>query len=234
MLILGVDVETNSLDKTKAEIIEIGCVLFDTDSKKPVNMFSRILPINNWEDSAEQIHKIDKKLSENSSNINFDIFDAIDGNLAKYIVCHNKEYDYDIVTNKYKKFNTKPWLCTYRDFNHSEKIKNVSSFKLNHLSSDYGISNFGFHRALNDALCSCHIASFYDLDKIHLISMEPKIKIITKGKWNKDNIDAAKSMGFKYHDDKYWYKICLSSEAEELIKSLYSKLNLKDWNIDVE
>jgi len=228
MIILGVDVETTGLEKDD-QIVEMGAVLYDTESKVVLSSFGKIYKTTKWGAEAAECHKIDRNLSLMMPDIDengIDPWDAVSADLAKYIVAHNATCDYQFITNRWPSFKQKPWLCTQRDFIHTNVLKKVSSYRLGHLAVDYGIIVLDWHRALTDAIICAQIAGYHDLDEAYERKMTPKFHLFANGgriKEQKELLWQAPSVvdgiGGKYMWDpsiKSWHKCGLISEYIEL------------------
>jgi DNA polymerase III epsilon subunit-like protein len=63
MLVLGLDIETTGLDFEKDEIVEIGAVLWDTQTSKPISVVSLLISDNEMliTEDSQKIHGISKQ-----------------------------------------------------------------------------------------------------------------------------------------------------------------------------
>lgn len=219
MIILGVDVETSTNDESR-QVLEIGLVLFDTLKRQSINILGRILPVGNWCEETAKIHKIDKNLADSASKLDADPYDVVDANKAEYIIAHNATFDKPLIVGLWPRFGNKRWICTQRDLNHESKISRITSHRLGHLSTDYGIPVVRLHRAVDDAELACHIASFHDLNHSYEEKLKPHYNIFVSGKFNREYGDRIKRLKFRWNpDEKTWYKerVCQSDLKDYLI-----------------
>lgn len=189
MIILAVDVETTSLDSETGEIVEMGCCLFDTTSQRVIAVFGKVYKVNEWGVEAAECHQIPHEISEMMPLIGsdpIDPWDAVSGDLAKFVVAHNAPHDHGFVTKIWPSFLKRPWLCTQRDLHHKDFIPNVSSRRLGHLCMDYHIRMGSWHQAVADAEACARIAAIHDLDEAYRRKLEPKFMFVTYGDWIDD------------------------------------------------
>lgn len=104
MLLLGVDLETTGLDPQSEHIIEVGAVLWDTDSNKPIKMISEFVKIDNEVDISNQITEITRITKQDCQKFGMDIEDIFDGlefcaNLAEYKVAYNADFEESFLKN---------------------------------------------------------------------------------------------------------------------------------------
>lgn len=189
MIILAVDVETTSLDSQTGEIVEMGCVLFDIESQRVISVFGKVYKVEKWGEEAALCHKIPLEISNFMPLIGTDLidpWDAVSGDLAKYVVAHNAEHDHGFVTKVWPKFLSRPWLCSQKDLIHKDIVPGVSSKKLGHLCMDYQIRMGSWHQAVADAEACARISALHDLDKAYERKLEPKYRFVAYGDWIED------------------------------------------------
>lgn len=246
MLIVGVDVETTSLDSETGEIVEVGCVLYDTVSERVIAVFGKVYKVNEWGVEAAECHQIPKEISEAMPIIQtdgIDPWDAVSGDLAKYVVAHNAGHDHSFVTKVWPSFLKKPWLCTQRDLKHTDILKKVTSKRLAHLCVDYHISMGSWHQAVADAEACARLAGKHDLDAVYAWKELPKFRFITYGPYIEDFKDVmaeAPSVlldGRKYYWNtegapKAWSKEDLTIEEVELDAKYLKEVTKGKWKFE--
>mgnify|MGYP001553866302 CR=1 FL=1 len=243
MLIVGVDVETTSLDSETGEIVEMGCVLYDTKSERVVSVFGKVYKVNEWGVEAAECHQIPEEISDMMPMINTDGIDpwnAISGDLAKYVVAHNAGHDHAFVTKIWPSFLNKPWICTQRDLNHSDILSKVSSKRLAHLCVDYHISMGSWHQAVADAEACARLAGRHDLDKAYEWKMKPKFRLITYGHYIEGVPHEAPSVladgrRYRWNTDeapRAWSKEDLTLEQVEMDAKYLKEVTNNKWKFE--
>lgn len=153
MIIAAIDVETTGIHET-AEIIEIGVVLYDSDSKSKISEASVLFRPDVWDEKAEksrETHHITKGiLIKYGKDIkDYDIMNLM-GVRPEYIISHNAEFEKKMLSKHWPFLNEILWICTMRDLDHSLFTK-YKSWALQHLATDYKVNIIEEHRALDDA-----------------------------------------------------------------------------------
>lgn len=165
MLILGVDFESNGLDVEKAQITEIGAVLFDTDKGSPIDLLSCFLYDESYPPQSQDIIDLtgitDDMLKQEGIFPReglTKLFKLMAQ--ADYCVAHNKKFDFNILKNFDLKYGFGPaisgdnWLCSLTEL---EWPKSITCRKLAHIAFElYPDLLFKdgklipLHRAMND------------------------------------------------------------------------------------
>jgi len=247
MIIIGVDVETTGLEGDEHQIVEMGVVLYCTDTERVLSSFGKIYKVDEWGEEAAKCHQIPRETSNLMPHIDEDVsdpWDVISGDLAKYIIAHNAPHDYPKVTKRWPKFTRRPWLCSQRDLAHSDLLtRRVSSYRLGHLAVDYGIILMDWHQAVADAKLCAMIASKHDLDSAYKHKLEPKYKLICNGSFInnikeslRESPSVIKSGGYYRWDGdtKSWYKEGLTSADVEKDAAYIKKITNGRWKFDLE
>ena len=246
MIIVAVDVETTSLDAEDGEIVEMGAVLFDTETCRVISVFGKVYKVNKWGEEAAECHQIPQEMSNMMPLIeddDIDPWDAISGDLAEFVVAHNAGHDHAFVTKIWPKFLNKPWLCTQRDLNHTDIINSVTSKRLAHLCVDYHISMGSWHQAVADAEACARIAAKHDLNEAYKRKLEPKYRFIAYGGFIENFSDLAKQApsalkdgrGYRWNDDnapKAWSKENLTLDEVELDAKYLKEITKGKWKFE--
>lgn len=235
MLVLGYDVETTGLDTSKDRIVEVGAVVWDTDKKLPIKIYSsfvsgvEILPEHS---TALEINRIDPewlKYGKPLGSIFGDLAEECAIHGIEYIVAHNGEnYDKPITMAEAErggfKFPELTWLDTRMDLPFEVEPKSRS---LNHLALDQGFINHFAHRAVFDVLTMLKVMSAYDFSKIVEMSKVPWV--IVRAMVDYDNREKAKEARFSWEmigTDKYpkcWVKKIRENQLEAEVKRAEEK-----------
>ena len=209
MLLLGVDLETTGLDTQNDDIIEVGAVVWDTERKAPVKMYSNLvktnIPLKNEIVELTGIHEAD------ISNWGVSLEEAISSffeisKKCQYIVAHNgKEFDKKFFDRAFKSFPQYQvnlnWIDTMTDLPYPSSIK---TRKLTHLASDHNFLNPFSHRSLFDVLTMMKVFSNYPIDQVLEFANSPLVKVIAHVSF--DEKDKAKALGFRWDSNrKIWY-----------------------------
>ena len=225
MLLLGIDTETSGLDAKKDRIIEYGVVLFDWDTKTPVQMISELIdPMMDLGGSEfplpEEIVKLtgitDAMLGSYGA-YEKDVLRKINemASFAEYRVGHNcNVFDALFVTEAYKRTEllepALPWLDTTIDCKYPESIKTRN---LKHLAAEHNFLPGFSHRAVFDVLTMFRVMSAYDLDAIIARSKEPTLFVQAIVSFEEK--DLAKERGYHWcAPKKVWWRSWKSSDFE--------------------
>jgi DNA polymerase III subunit epsilon len=226
-ILLGIDVETSGLDPENDWIIEIGAVLYDWDTKMPMQILSELVD--------PTMEDRDWTLPEEITEITGITFDALLKygafekdvliklesmiQLADYYVAHNgNAFDRHFMEAAYGRHSMgmpgKPWLDTMQDIKFDASIKTRN---LHHLGADHMILNPFRHRAVFDVLTMFKVMEHYDLEAIIARSQEPTLFVQALVSF--DEKELAKDRGYRWcAPKKIWWKSAKQSdhEAEKL------------------
>ncbi|MDU0111773.1 3'-5' exonuclease [Psychrosphaera aquimarina] len=209
MYVLGLDLETTGLSFEQDEIIEIGAVVWDTHSNKPVAMLNHLVQQPTKLPLADIIVQItgitDKDLTEFGIQEKQAISEfAALANKCEFIVAHNgNQFDKKFICKALNKYSFQlniPWIDSMVDvpFNSSTK-------QLVHLAAEHKFLNPFSHRALFDVLTMLKVCSEYDWNEVAKRSQSPEVTVIAKV--SKDDRQLAKDKGFRWDPNSYkWFK----------------------------
>lgn len=221
MLVLGFDTETTGLDVAKENIIELGAVLWDTKTGKPVEMMSRL--------TRTTAQPLDQKIIEltgitdedlKTYGIQFGIAAREFENMlasAQAIVAHNGNmFDKPMMISNVErhcaaeplgvsltaKLKESLWIDTTCDIEFPPEIQ---TRKLTHLAAEHGFLNPFSHRAVFDVLTMLKIAQRYDWDQIVRYAKTPSIVLIANTSYEQREL--AKKLNYRWNGDKkVWTK----------------------------
>ncbi len=235
MKLLGLDLETGadfSGPKEKNFITEIGAVVWDTDYKAPVLMFSKLIDepdVPSICEEAELYSGISEKMRK-SYGVHplaaiTELVVMISG--CDYIVAHNGlAFDKPILTAFFGRYNmefpTKVWIDTQYDVSYPKQATHRS---LTYLAGYHGFCNPFPHRAVSDVLTMFKVLNNYDLG--NAIEVAKSKKYLIKANVSYDNKDLAKAAGFYWDGPtKSWLK-----KINEI--DLEAKKNLFGFTVNV-
>lgn len=230
MLVLGYDVETTGLDTSKDSIIEVGAVVWDTDQKLPIDIYSKFISgveIKPEHKEAMDVNGIKPEWLEYGYCLE-EVFCFLDHLCkkydVKYLVAHNGAgYDVPISISEASRLKLEfdflklPLIDTRYDLPFTKEPKSRS---LNHLALDQGFLNPFSHRAVFDVLTMCRVMSAFEFDKIIAHSKIPWV--IARALVDYDNKEKAKEMRFS------WEKI-----GEEVFPKCWVK-KIKEDQLEIE
>lgn len=231
MLVAGFDTETTGLDVTKEHIIEVGAVLWDTERRAPVLLYSALVH------GAHLTEPLPPKITELTGITDQDLEtygvlpqEAFENVLhifkrAEAIVAHNGNlFDKPIWEANLARHGFMPsyrefqplWVDTSCDIEFPNDIK---TRKLKHLAAEHGFLNPFAHRAQFDVLTMLKVCDAYDWEKIVASARTPNLVVRAVMPFTKDEMfktkvaefgkmkDAVKSHGFRFDNDtKDWVK----------------------------
>lgn len=177
MRLLGIDFETTGLDTANDRIVEMGAVLWDTDTKKPLKVYNEFLFIPGIEISpeAQKVNGISnemlKEFGQSPEVVFMELEHIVLANRVEYLVAHNAEnFDKAILMSELDRFGlitarlrSTPWIDTRQDIPYEIE---PTSRKLNHLAADMGFVNPFQHRAVFDVLTMLRVLSQYDIEQV--------------------------------------------------------------------
>lgn len=232
MLILGIDLETQSLDP-HTKITEIGAGLFRSSSTMTVTNsgtefkygwpkeigFSHFCYEENYAPQTQEIIELtgitDLMLKERGHSRKEVILTLLPlMRSCDAIMAHNKAFDQTVLENTAKEVGVnlpeKEWICTNLDIDYPKKF---TCHKLSHLALDHGISvdPSKLHRAENDVDLMMALVSKYNIDEILAFARSPWILLKAKIRppWVGNGGDGgiqkeiAQKLGFSYEKIKY-------------------------------
>lgn len=178
MRVLGLDFETTGLDTAKDRITEMGYVLWDVESKRPLTTIGVFCHDSSYPSLSDEIVKLtgitDDMLKEFGTDIgdNLDFLDRFcTEHRVDYLVAHNAEnFDKPLLMSELarsgiqtRSLRTLPWIDTRTDIPFA---KEPDSRRLHHLALDCGFINPFAHRAIFDVLTMLRILSNYDISAV--------------------------------------------------------------------
>ena len=210
MKILGIDFETTGLSAEKNEIIEIGAVLFDTETKKPLELYSTLVTSGKTgmapfiSDEIYAITGITQDMVNNHGEPLYKVREKMQTmeDRADFFMAHNAEFDRGFY-NQHLYQSRKPWLCSTNDIEYPKHFKGRS---LIHVSAEHGFINPFQHRAVFDVMSMLRVASQYDFRDIIQSSISPMVTV--RAMVSYETRDQAKQRGYEWDGGlKEWRKV---------------------------
>lgn len=209
MFVLGLDLETTGLDPQTDEIIEIGAVIWDTERKLPLKIYSElVLASKSLPPEITQITGIaEQDLIEWGISLQEAMFNL--ESLARscsHIVAHNgKEFDQIFIQRALQRYPEiefdLPWIDTLTDLPFPQHLK---TRKLSYLAAEHGFLNPFAHRSLFDVLTMMKVFSQYSTEEIMAFSQSPMLRIVAQVSF--EDREKAKSCGFRWDPNrKQWF-----------------------------
>ncbi len=185
MKLLGLDFETTGLSFTDDRIIEIGAVLWDTELRAPMRIFSALVLHPDKKTELEAINGISQKMLEEYGDDQQNAFTELDdmAESAAFIVAHNGSgFDKPMMEASVKCFPMPeewtllklPWIDTCQDLPIPDRI---TTRKLTHLAAEHGFLNPFAHRAVFDVLTMLKILDCYPLDVVLENARQPMVTL---------------------------------------------------------
>ena len=222
MLLLGLDFETTGLDFQTDRITEIGAVLWDTDQRQPVQIFSALVahddaPVITPE--IAQLTGITESMLRLHGRSPYEAFRDLIAliNECEFIVAHNGAgFDRPMLEAQMRRYDedesfhhvaetypwTTPWIDTCMDI---EFPPHITTRKLVHLAAEHGFLNPFAHRAIFDVLTMLRILDAYPLQPILECAMQPIVTLQALVSF--DDRELAKARGYRWSaNQKAWLK----------------------------
>lgn len=228
MLIGGIDLETTGLDVNNDFVTEVGFVIWDTDTQKPIVIFNELVWAHNYPSLSDDIIRITgltDGILVNHGSTPEKVFGALVPLMLRchYIVAHNgNDFDRPMLESNMKRaglsVTPQEWVDTTIDVPYPQKI---STRHLNYLAAEHGILNPFKHRAVFDVLTMLAMLSAYNFQEVLAYRAAPSVKVIAKCEkpWLDDGLSTnnAKSLGFRWDGaNKQWQQSVKEVQLQNL------------------
>lgn len=215
---LGLDLETTGFSVTEDEITEVGAVLWDVDSKKPVQILSEFLKIKG--ELTPEIQKITgikpeylTTFGRKPSEVFIKLLDLM--GQVDCVVAHNGEkFDKPMLKHNMQREDLSLpdlpfWLDSSIDIEYPCQTR-----KLSYLAAEHGFLNPFPHRAVTDVLTMMQVVSQYDPDVIFARAKIPSITVQAVVSF--DTRKKAQDRGYRWDaDNKRWIKLIKACDYEQ-------------------
>jgi DNA polymerase-3 subunit epsilon len=215
--ILGIDTETTGLDDKTDRIIEVGCCLWDWESKIPLAIYSSLVIPER--DIPEEITALTGITAGQINEFGWPeeaVLGQVDELLIKadYIMAHNAPFDKGFFDKGIERQQIVPrnipWLDSLMDI---VFLKTVATRNLNYLAAESGFVNPWKHRAIFDVMTMLKLASDYDIEAIIARSKEPILYVQAIVSFEEKEL--AKERGYHWHgQSKRWWRSWKQSDYE--------------------
>ena len=237
MLVGGIDVETTGLEVSTNEITEVGLVIWDTELKAPVWMFSAMRKelktaiteeitkltgltddlIQDWGESDAYIQEHITKFS----------------NAVNCYMAHNAGFDRAFMLKHYETAK-KPWVCSASHVAYPEKVG--ASRSLNVLAYEHNFINPWRHRAVTDVLTMLKVATNYNIHAAVEKSQEKVAVLHADFRWGCAGFERikeeVKERRFYWKPNtKRWIKELPLSEAEAYIGACPPEMGVRQLSV---
>lgn len=210
MLILGLDLETSGLDWQKDQIIEVGAVLWDTETGSPKKIINELIYHDNLV-LPQEVQNITGIKPEDLKEYGVPLSDVLKTicqmeKKAEYLVGHNAtNFDSLFLNQACEAYQMpklkKQWIDTLTDVPYQQEIK---TRKLTYLASEHGFVNPFAHRALFDVLTMLKLLANYSIEEIVVLQNSPLVKVLAHVSY--DDRDKARRLGFRWDPQRrHWY-----------------------------
>lgn len=220
MIVIGIDFETTELEAGKNRVIEIGAVLWDTDTGKPLKLMSELCHddgiSNPLPPEIEQITGITFDHLAKYGEASILAFQRMGFLLSKSeaVIAHNAPFDRGFYEAEMKRHSLplieRPWIDTVTDLKYPGQ---VTTRKLSHLAAEHGFLNPFQHRAVFDVLTMLRIFQQYNPSEALAYSQQPAVTLQAIVSY--DDREKAKARGFRWAAEKrQWLKTVRLPDVE--------------------
>lgn len=208
--LLGIDFEATSLDTGTARLLEVGAVLWDTERRAPLKLYSELVdPLMPVPPEITAITGITGEMVEefglSEGAVVHEVRDSIE--LVDYVVAHfGSLYDEPLFEAACGRYMCLPpervWIDTSVDVKYPEGMKTRN---LQHLAAEHGFLNPFRHRAVFDVMTMLRILDQYDLDTVIVRAKEPMVFLEACVSFEEK--EKAKERGYRWCPPKrVWWK----------------------------
>lgn len=234
MRVLGFDLETTGLDIANDRILEIGAVIYDTDDKIPLSIFSHtIMPSNvEFREGYESPTGLKRaniiEFGRNLSTVFLELECMIANCKPDAIVGHNI-VGYDLPLTRHEAEREKaeiplllglPVIDTRHDLPFK---KEPSSRRQEHLAAEHGFLNPFPHRALFDVMTCLRLLSCYSFEEVFAMSKIPFV--VMNAVVSYDDRQKAKDLRYSWEEanskrfPKKWVKAVRENAVDREIEA---------------
>ena len=231
MIVLGLDFETTWTDPVntaEARIIEIGAVLWDTDTNKPLDMMNVLINEEHHRDpKLVTLTGITQDMLSDHGVLLFQGLEQLSemAGKAEYVVAHNgNDFDKPILDHELERVGHKPWVRTWIDTRIDIPYPDhIKTRKLVYLAAELGFANPFAHRALFDVLTMLKVMSMFDIKDIIELAKQPTVTCIARVSYADKQL--AKDRGYYWDgDNKRWFKKMKKGQA--LVEEQQAEFNI--------
>lgn len=215
MIVLGIDLETTSLEIETCAITEVGLVLYDTEVREPLQQFGGLVRLpfpTEIDPTAKEATGITENMVERFG-MDWSSWERLISFLivemqVRALVAHNHKFDKPILIRHCEEVELAEaleralWIDTMTDIPYPSKVQ---TRKLEYLCFEHGFFNPFPHRALTDVLSMFKVMSMYDFSEILKLAESPTVWV--RALVSYDDRGKAKSQGYRWDsENKFWVK----------------------------
>ena len=222
MIVLGWDLESTGLDTANDSIIEIGAIVYDTENKVPLDIYSQLIRLSkNLPDDymsptgikGDWLGQYGKSIHEAFG----DVQKIIARSSPACVIAHNGEnFDKPLTFAELDRANIvghslakMHWLDPRTDINFK---KEPASRSLTTLAAEHGFINPFPHRAIFDVITMLKLLDHYDFKEVFEESQKPRITVRALASF--DTRQKAKDLRYSWNGT-IWTKIIKESDFKK-------------------
>lgn len=243
MRLLGLDLETTGLDTANDRITELGVVLWEVETNRPLVTLGMFLNDSSYPKLTPEITKLtgitDAMLAEfgTEPKANFHWLDGFcKKHEVKYIVAHSAEnFDRPFLMSELTRANLPssglrdlPWIDTRTDIPFASE---PDSRKLKHLALDCGFINPFAHRAVFDVLTMLRILSNYDINAVLEYQRIPFVTCRAVVGFNDKEKAKAQRFSWEKAGEKTWPKLWVKRVKLNMLEDEIAKGKLAGFDV---
>lgn len=220
MLLLGLDFETTGFDFEKDRIIEIGAVLWETETSMPVRLLSTLVKHGDGPGISAEITRLTgihqamvEQHGVEPAKAFADLLEMAAS--ATALAAHNgSRLDQPMAEAELRRQNVPspvlPWIDTCLDVPFPSHI---TTRKLSYLGAEHGFLNPFSHRAVFDVLTMFKVLAAYPIAPILDSARQPIVMCVAKGV--DESAEAPKKRGYRWRRGlQRWTKNLRQAQAE--------------------
>lgn len=225
MIVAGFDLETTGLSLENDHIIESAVVLWDTERKAPMAVYSEMI-------HGDHIQPLEAIITELTGITDLDlqtygkpVTEVLNKTTAmldrgEFIVAHNGNmFDKGMYANNCARHHIpssgKPWIDSVCDV---QFPLTVTTRRLKHLAAEHNFVNPFAHRALFDVLTMLTVLKDYDWAQIVTYAKAPNLTV--KAETSFQQKELAKKQNYMWNNEqKIWYKTIKDFQLDDIKKA---------------
>jgi DNA polymerase-3 subunit epsilon len=224
MLVAGLDLETTGLSVDNDVIVEVGCVMWDTDTNRADYSFSyclkREVTAEQYQMMAQVSHITPAHIARGQDAKAILKLVAQTMKNADFMMAHNGNmFDKPMLVNDAARLGVelpeKFWIDSTCDIEYPEQIK---TRKLIHLAAEHGFVNPFPHQAAADVSTMLQVAARYNWEQIFKWAKSPVLTV--KAETNFSQKELAKKQNYYWNGEaKEWTKTIKEFQLEDVKKA---------------
>jgi DNA polymerase III subunit epsilon len=218
MICLGLDFETSGLDPAVDRVIEVGAVLWNTDSGLPLEILSVFCDsVDELSPEIEEITGIKCSMLRQHGRDSAEVFSELNTMLlkAEAVIAHfGATFDKGFYEAECARLPLtaveRTWIDTALDLKYPPAML---TRKLTHLAAEHGFLNPFRHRAVFDVLTMLTVFQHYDAAAALEYARQPMVTV--RAIVSYEDREKAKARGYRWNpEEKLWLKNCRLPDVE--------------------